>query len=262
VNWYQKKHSPTHTYPGYQPSFISFLHLLRSIASSTYNLRAWQSFCTTSLQVLFGLPLGLAPSTSNSIHFFTPSLSSFCITCPYHHNLFCYGTEIMSSNPSLFLNSTCNSIFYLNVTHPSDHSHLCPLKCHLIFFSYKPGLTFMQLPVLVTEFKIHLQINNFITFDTLLLPLVPLHFLYIHFWQQGQKYLQFYMLHSYEQMSVRRLTNRTFYFSALMLLVGRQEGHPACKKLSGEMLGWLSGMRCRLAYSPADATATHYLLLQ
>jgi len=25
---------------------------------------------------------------------------------------------------------------------------------------------------------------------------------------------------------------------------------------------WLSGMRCRLAYSPADATATHYLLLQ
>ena len=51
-------------------------------------------------------------------------------------------------------------------------------------------------------------------------------------------------------------------FSALTLLVGRQEGHPACKKLSGGMLAWLSGMRCRLAYSPADAIATHYLLLQ
>jgi len=51
-------------------------------------------------------------------------------------------------------------------------------------------------------------------------------------------------------------------FSALTLLVGRQEGHPACKKLSGGMLAWLSGMRCRLAYSPADTTATHYLLLQ
>jgi len=51
-------------------------------------------------------------------------------------------------------------------------------------------------------------------------------------------------------------------FSALTLLVGRQEGHPACKKLSGGMLAWLSGIRCRLAYSPADATATHYLLLQ
>ena len=28
-------------------------------------------------------------------------------------------------------------------------------------------------------------------------------------------------------------------FSALMLLVGQQEGHPACKKLSGGVLVWL-----------------------
>ena len=28
-------------------------------------------------------------------------------------------------------------------------------------------------------------------------------------------------------------------YSALMLLVGRQEGHPACKKLSGGVLVWL-----------------------
>ena len=42
--------------------------------------------------------------------------------------------------------------------------------------------------------------------------------------------------------------------TALTLLVRRQEGHPAC--------GYLSGVRCRLAYSPADATATHCLLLQ
>jgi len=32
----------------------------------------------------------------------------------------------------------------------------------------------------------------------------------------------------------------SFAFSALTLLVGRQEGHPACKKLSGEVLVWLS----------------------
>ena len=33
----------------------------------------------------------------------------------------------------------------------------------------------------------------------------------------------------------------SFYaFSALTLLVGRQEGHPACKKLSGGVLAWLS----------------------
>jgi len=48
-------------------------------------------------------PLRLAPSTSYSIHFFTQSLS-FYSTCPYHRNLFCCSTEIMSSNPSLSLN--------------------------------------------------------------------------------------------------------------------------------------------------------------
>ena len=47
--------------------------------------------------------------------------------------------------------------------------------------------------------------------------------------------------------------------SALTVLVGQSEGHTACKKLSG---GVLTGARCRLAYGPADATATHCLLLQ
>ena len=52
-------------------------------------------------------------------------------------------------------------------------------------------------------------------------------------------------------------------FSALMLLVGRQEGHPACKNwVMGCWRGYLSWARCRLAYGPADATATHCLLLQ
>ena len=77
VGWYQKKHSPTHTHPVHQTSFINFLHLLWSIASSVFSLRAWQSSLTTSLQVLFGLPHGFGPSTSYSMHFFTQS-SSFC----------------------------------------------------------------------------------------------------------------------------------------------------------------------------------------
>ena len=53
-------------------------------------------------------------------------------------------------------------------------------------------------------------------------------------------------------------------FSALTVLVGWQEGHPACKKnlVVGCWRGYLSGARCRLAYSPANATATHCLLLQ
>jgi len=36
------------------------------------------------------------------------------------------------------------------------------------------------------------------------------------------------------------MTNHCFAFSAMMLLAGRQEGHPACKKLSGGVLAWLS----------------------
>jgi len=52
-------------------------------------------------------------------------------------------------------------------------------------------------------------------------------------------------------------------FSALMLLVGRQEEQPNCKKLTGGCwCSYLSGVRCRLAYGPADVTATHCLLLQ
>jgi len=57
--------------------------------------------------------------------------------------------------------------------------------------------------------------------------------------------------------------NEVFAFSALMLLVGQQEGHPACKNLSsGCWHVYLSGARYTLAYGPADATATHSLLLQ
>jgi len=33
---------------------------------------------------------------------------------------------------------------------------------------------------------------------------------------------------------------KTLAISALTLLVGRQEGHLACKKLSGGVLAWLS----------------------
>jgi len=54
-----------------------------------------------------------------------------------------------------------------------------------------------------------------------------------------------------------------FAFSALTLLVGRQEGHPACKnRVVRCWRGYLSGARCRLAYGPDDATAAHCLVLQ
>jgi len=56
--------------------------------------------------------------------------------------------------------------------------------------------------------------------------------------------------------------NACLAFSALTLFGGWQEGYPACKKVSDGMLTWLSESRCRFAYGPADAIATHYLLLQ
>jgi len=54
------------------------------------------------------------------------------------------------------------------------------------------------------------------------------------------------------------LNPNCFAFSALTLLVGCQEGHPACTNLTDEVLVWLSSAaKCKwLAYGSADATAT------
>jgi len=104
--------TPTH-HPDHHPIFICFFRLPRSIASSLFKLRAWQSFCTTSFHVFFGLPLGLEPSTSYSIHFFTQSVSSFCSTCPYHRNLLCCSINIISSISSLSLNSLLGTPVFL-----------------------------------------------------------------------------------------------------------------------------------------------------
>jgi len=126
VSQYQKKHWPTHTSPGHQSSLICFIHLLWSMASSLLNTCTWQSFSTISLQVFFGLPLGLAPSTSYSIHFSTQSSSSFRNTCPYRRNLFRCSTNIMSSNPSVSLKqSTPKSVDIQSV---ADHRHALTLR--------------------------------------------------------------------------------------------------------------------------------------
>ena len=114
---HQKKHSPTHTHPNHRTSFINFLHFLQSIASSLFSLRAWQSFSTTSLQVLFGLPLGLGPFTFYSMHFFTQSSSSFRNTWSYHRSLFCCNTNAMSSIPSLSLSSLLGNLSFSLVPH-------------------------------------------------------------------------------------------------------------------------------------------------
>ena len=120
---YQKKHSPTHTHPDHRTLFINFLHLQRSMASSLFSLCTWQSSRTTSIQVLFGLPLGLGPSTSYFMHFFTQSSSSFRSTCPYQRSLFCCNINAMSSTPSQFLQAGCPSCRPTNSVKAPQNSH-------------------------------------------------------------------------------------------------------------------------------------------
>jgi len=71
----RRKHSPTHTYPNHQPSFICFLHLLRSIASSPFNLHAWQTFRTTTLQSSLVYLLVWHPPLHKFLHPITVSFS-------------------------------------------------------------------------------------------------------------------------------------------------------------------------------------------
>jgi len=43
--------------------------------------------------------------------------------------------------PSLSLSSLLGTHTFYLMSHPCDHSHLCSLKCHLVFFPDRPGLT-------------------------------------------------------------------------------------------------------------------------
>ena len=105
------------TWPDHHPSFIIFFHLQQSIASCLFDSHASWSFCTTSVQVLVGLPVGLEPSTSYSIHFFTQSVSSFRNTCPHHRSLFWCSTKIILSILSLSLNSLLGTLSFTLTSH-------------------------------------------------------------------------------------------------------------------------------------------------
>jgi len=65
----------------------------------------------------------------------------FATHAPYHRNLFCCSINTISSIPSISLNSLLGSLSFTLTLH--IHSHLCSLKCHLIFFPDRLGLTSM-----------------------------------------------------------------------------------------------------------------------
>jgi len=137
VGQYQKKHSPNYTHPDNQRSFINFLHLLRSTASSLFNVRIWQSF-----------PQPLSRSSWSGILYFIlnaflhPVVIFFSQQMPIPLQtvftvipMLCHLFLISLSAPYLKI------CLLVNATHPSDYSHLCSLKCHLIFFPYRPNIT-------------------------------------------------------------------------------------------------------------------------
>jgi len=101
----RKKRSPTHTYPDHQTSFINFLHLLQSIASSLFNLHTWRVLYHN----LCPCPLWCT-SWSGTICFILHPVISFRNTSPYHRDLFCCTTEIMSPIPNLSV-----SVQYLEI---------------------------------------------------------------------------------------------------------------------------------------------------
>jgi len=125
VSRYQKKHSPTQ-HPDHHPIFISFFHLPWSTHPPCSNYVLGNLFAQPLSMSSFGLSLGLEPSTSYSIHFLTESMSSFCNTCPYHRNLFCCSINIISSIPSLSLNSLLRTLSFTWTLHIHLTARLVP----------------------------------------------------------------------------------------------------------------------------------------
>jgi len=103
VSWYQKRHLLTH-HPDHHPIFIRFFHLLRSIASSLFKLRAWQCFCTTSLHVLFVVYLLV----------WSPPLHIPCISSPNQCLLFATHAHTITTNHNSNQTATeiCLSLIY------------------------------------------------------------------------------------------------------------------------------------------------------
>ena len=135
------------------PPSRSSCNLYQLLPSTTiHRILPAQITCLANfLHNLSPCPLWFRPTSwSEALHlifhtFFHP-INVFSQHMPYHRILFC-SINVISSIPSLstpYLKvGTLQCIFYLNITRPSDHSHLCSLKCHLrlIFFPNKPGLT-------------------------------------------------------------------------------------------------------------------------
>jgi len=116
VSRYQKKHSPTHTCHGHQSSpSASFIYY--DPWRPLFNLHAWHVFFY-NLCPSFLWSTSWPGSLHIILHTFLHQIIDFLSQqCPYHHNMFCCSTEIMSSNPSLSLNPLLGTLPFSLMLH-------------------------------------------------------------------------------------------------------------------------------------------------
>ena len=98
----------THHPPSWSSNLIiSFFHVPRSTASSLFKLCAWQSFCTTSFHVFFGLPLPQSASLHRELYTVWMRYSS-----PDNHQPAVSSRPVFVSRPHLFHNLPLTSRFF------------------------------------------------------------------------------------------------------------------------------------------------------
>jgi len=121
VSRYQKKHSPTHTNLDHQSSLICFLHLLRSTASSQFNLCASQSFFTA----LSKFSLAWHPP----LH--TPYISSpnHCLLFASHAHTIATSFAVVPRLCHIILLSSLNPLLGTLSCSLMPHTHLTILVC-------------------------------------------------------------------------------------------------------------------------------------
>ena len=144
ISQYQKNiHSLTSCLCSYYTTpLINFIHFLWPTASSLRICWVWQCFSVTSLPSFLWSASRSYTFHFITMHFFTQSFLSFLTTCPYYLNLYCCTSVIISSIPSLSLNSLNVNLSAILTT----HIHLiilisacwpCFTVCNSIFAQYR-----------------------------------------------------------------------------------------------------------------------------
>jgi len=140
VSQYHKKHSPTHTYHGHQS------HQPVSPYTTIHGILPIQSTCFTVF--VHNLSPSFLWSTSwlGTLHFIS-SPNHYLLFATHAHTITTCSAVVLRLCPLIPVSlSTFYSELYLVTSH---HTSFLPfssllLKCHLIFLSYRPGLTSMQ----------------------------------------------------------------------------------------------------------------------